>query len=361
MMRLTADELSRFMICSGSHQLQRTVESAGSEVGTVTMEGRTFHWLAEARFNGQQIDQLNGVTPPGEGFAPVTQEMIDHAYEYVTMLHYDGMVEQETSWQTETVYVGGRADYMQYDHATGTLTVADAKYGYRRVSPVMHWPMMSHAIGFAARTGLLVKRLSALIFQPRAYGGDMWSDPWVVDHPPLRSWQVMIENQVTAQPETRAGLHCVYCKAAATCATLGQSVALATDMVAEPYHEVMSGQELAWQLKLTERLEKLLDARRKALVEMATHRIKSGQVVQGFGLKTQMGHRAWLPGYDGELLTAALGVDLTKKGVVTPAEAERRGVSKEMVSALTQRPITGSKLAEIDPNVEVAKIFGEKS
>jgi hypothetical protein len=97
---------------------------------------------------------------------------------------------------------------------------------------------------------------------------------------------------------------------------------------------------------------------RNARKELLTYRIQSGQVVQGYALKQRQGQRAWIAGMSGKALSAAVGADLTKDGIVTPAEAERRGVDKTLVTALTSRPIIGTKLERIDADAIGRKIFG---
>jgi hypothetical protein len=62
----------------------------------------------------------------------------------------------------------------------------------------------------------------------------------------------------------------------------------------------------------------------------------------------------------GEALSAATGVDLRKDGVVTPAEAKRRGVTEATVTALTERPVIGAKLERIDADREARRWFGER-
>ena len=102
----------------------------------------------------------------------------------------------------------------------------------------------------------------------------------------------------------------------------------------------------------------MIENRRDALDELITHRIKSGEVFEGYALESRFGQRKWLTGLSGKALSLAAGVDLTKDGLVTPAEAERRGVNKAVVSQLTDRPVLGVKLKRIDADARGRAAFG---
>ena len=91
-----------------------------------------------------------------------------------------------------------------------------------------------------------------------------------------------------------------------------------------------------------------------------THRIKQGEVFDGYVLELRHGQRRWKPGLTGAALSMAAGVDLSKDGIVTPAEAERRGVSKEAIAALTDRPLLDPKLKAVDIDARARAVFGER-
>jgi hypothetical protein len=115
---------------------------------------------------------------------------------------------------------------------------------------------------------------------------------------------------------------------------------------------------LAHEYETLRLAESTITARREALEELITHKINSGTVINGYALKPRYAQTKWKAGLTGDFLSAATGKPLIKAGIVTPAEAKRRGVPESVITALTDRPLIGTKLERIDADSEARRHFG---
>lgn len=348
----TATELPRIMRCMGSRLMPRTIPA---DFDTERRdEGNAAHWLAQQLFNGNQVavgsKAFNGWV--------ITDVMVEHVHGYLSALDA-GDMEIETTFAGQTWEVRGRADHIKYRDRV--LTIDDFKYGYRPVSPVQNWTLIAHAVGWMVRNpDLPVDRVILRIHQPRAYHSDG----------PLREWELTKEhwwhqiNDRLSNPvdELVSSIeHCAKCHAVHNCPAFDRSTWNAMDVTTDVFSDEMSNDVLANVYETFEYAEKLIEIKRKAVEELMTYRIKTGQPVPNYALEQRQGQRAWLPGLSGMAMSAASGVNLNKDGMVTPAEAERRGVPKSVIASLTQRPNIGLKLKRVDHDAKARKIFGDRT
>lgn len=365
---VTATELPRTMHCFGSLQMPQAVPCGGDT--TQRDEGNCAHWLAEQMFNGASVGA--GATAPN-GYV-VTDDMVEHVSQYVSALDC-GEMEADTSYGGATWQVRGRADHLVYRDAAATevngcqtgylpscLTIDDFKYGWRLVSPVRNWTLMSHAIGWCIRTQQRPDRIVLRIHQPRPY------------HPegPLREWSCSFEELMGFYSRIDARLsnptdelvtsmeHCAKCHALALCPAARSASMNALDVADRVFSDDLPKPLLTREMELMRQAVSMIEARRDAIEELVTHRIKQGEVFDGYMLERRHGQRRWKPGLTGAVLSALAGVDLAKDGAVTPAEAERRGVSKEAIAAMTDRPLLDPKLKAVDVDARGRALFGDQ-
>lgn len=319
-------------------------------------EGNAADWLAEQLFAGESV--AVGTKAPN-GWA-VTDDMIENVHIYLKALDC-GAMQVETTHGSETWQVRGRADHISF--RDGVLTIDDLKYGWRIVEPEMNWTLISHAIGWSTQNDVKIDRVVLRIIQPRAYHPMGPVRAWAFDGNMLALYLRDIDTRLFSPSDelTSGTEQCAKCHALANCPSARRASMNAIDVVQDmAFSDELPNDILAHEYEVLDQAADMVEMVRNARKELLTHRIQSGQVVQGYALKQRQGQRAWVAGMSGKALSAATGVDLTKDGVVTPAEAERRGVDKVLVTALTNRPIIGTKLERIDADAIGRKIFGER-
>lgn len=354
---VTATELPRILHCMGSHSMPAAIPGGGDTA--LRDEGNAAHWLAEQMFNGAQVG-AGSVAPNGY---VITDDMVEHVSSYVSALDC-GEMEVDTSYSGASWEVRGRADHLKFREGGGSalhvLTIDDFKYGWRLVSPERNYTLMSHAIGYIVRTQQRPDRIALRIHQPRPYHPDG----------PLREWSCSFEELMGFYSQIDARLsnptdelltsveHCAKCHALATCPAARAASMNAIDAADLVFSDDLPKPVLTSEMETLRLAVAMIEARRDAIEELITHRIKAGDVFDGYLLERRYGQRRWKPGLGGATLSALAGVDLSKDGIVTPAEAERRGVSKEAVAALTDRPLLDPKLKAVDVDARARATFG---
>lgn len=369
MLTTTATELSRLMLCMGSRNMRSPLPQGGN-VDDRT-EGNAAHWLAEQSDPAACV----GKPCPKNGHI-ITEDMLEHVMTYLDALDPDGAMEVETSWTGASYEVRGRADHVCFDplatrpvDRTGSaamayslLTVDDFKYGWGIVEPARNWTLLSHAIGWCIRNNTRPDVIRLRIHQPRPYHADGPTREWTCSYDELMGFYSQIDAQLSNPVDTlNSGLEqCAKCHARYDCPAFDRATYNAIDVSLEPFDDTKPNSVMAQEYALFQRAEKMLKIAREAREELMTHRIKEGQTFTGFALEKRLGQRKFKPGLTGKALSAALGVDLVKDGLVTPAEAERRGVPEEVIAALVDRPTLPSKLKSIDVDAKARAAFGNK-
>ena len=348
----TATELPRLMKCIGSRLMPAALPI---ERRTEAMdEGNAADWLAEQLFAG--IDVAVGSKAPN-GWV-ITDDMAEHVKTYLEALDC-GDMQVETTFGTEHWEVRGRADHIKY--RDGVLVIDDLKYGWRVVEPDHNFTLIAHAIGWCIKNKVTPLAIVFRIIQPRAYHEKGPVRDWSCNYKELMGYYAAIHNRLTAPSgELVTGFeHCAKCHALATCPPARKAGMNAIDVMQDSaFSDNIPNDLLAHEYEVLQRAQTMMELVCNARAELITHRIQSGKVVKGYTVKERRGQRAWMTGMTGKALSAAAGVDLTKDSVVTPAEAERRGVAKEVVNSLTSRALIGVKLEKINVDVIGNKAFG---
>lgn len=360
-LQVTATELHRLMHCFGSHNMPRAVPQAQDD--EARRKGNAEHWIAEQMFGGATVAPG---TAAHNGYI-VTDEMIEAVSAYVSALD-PGQMEIDTSYAGQGWEVRGRADHVVYRpdgyHAGGIsfsqLTIDDYKSGYRIVEPRMNWTLISHAIGWVIRNETAPDRIVLRIHQPRPYHTDGALREWSCSYEELMGFYAQIADRLSNPvDELVTGLdHCAKCHALALCPAARRAGMNSIDAATIRFDDSLPKDVLTFELETLRLALDTIKNRADALDELITHRIKGGDTFPGWALERRYGHRKWKPGLSGKMLSAMAGVDLTKDDIVTPAAAERLGVSKEAVAALTDKPLLDPKLKRIDADAAGRRAFG---
>lgn len=349
---ITATELHRIMHCFGSTLMPRAVpQDANREARD---KGNAEHWLAEQMFVGSAV--AAGAVCPLNNYV-ITDEMIEAVSTYISALDC-GELEIDTSYSGAGWEVRGRADHVVYRGST--LTIDDYKGGYRIIEPARNWTLISHAIGWVIRNETAPDRILLRIHQPRPYHSDGPLRKWSCSYEELMGFHHQIATRLSnPTDELVTGLdHCAKCHALALCPAARQASMNAIDAATIAFDDSLPKDVLTHELETLRMAVGMIENRRDALDELISHRIKGGEVFTGYALERRYGKRKWKAGLTGKALSLAAGVDLVKDGIVTPAEAERRGVNKDVVATLVDRPLLDPKLKRIDADAKARAAFG---
>jgi hypothetical protein len=313
--------------------------------------------------NATSCSDLVGRTHANGWF--ITEQMAADVQLYVDLIKRRGGVimaeEQVALYSTAAVYIGGTLDASSMMlNDTGLLYVDDLKYGYRIVEVRKNPQLIIYGAAKAMkliREGHKVNRVQLAIYQPRAFHRDGIYRKWVISLDELwtAAQNVINAAERCAEPEPVAtpGAHCDECPAAASCVALAHTAYSLVTNVMSQHQRDMTAAELSKELHFIDEAERIVHARSKAIKAEAEARIKTERI-PGWKVFSTKGNRKFtVPAEMVQLLT---GVDPWEKKLITPAEAERRGASKEVIAKIAAQPEIGHKLVPIDED-DVAAIF----
>jgi len=360
MLTITADELPRFMQCNGSSKMmdQRPPHVDDS---TARDEGTAAHWLALQVYRGTStFEELADRKAPNGVF--ITPEMVEHIEWYLSQLPAPGgSMEVDASYTGQTWCVNGRADHIAYFADAGTLRVGDFKFGWRIAEPERNWTLISHAIGYCIAKQIAPREIVLTIYQPRPHHRDGKAREWRISYDELMTHYHTLANALGAPADKlNTGPHCAKCPAITHCPAAIAAMYNAIDASEALHTEEMDDATLAHDLDLISRAQMLLKNRNEALEELAKHRLRNGKVIANYGIETQLTNRVWRNGVTADMVMMMTGKDVSKKDMITPAQAERLGISKETMNAFAERRETGVKLVRVDANKKAQRIFGGK-
>ena len=359
MLSVIATDLPRLINCNGSRSMGATVPPV--DVADANKdEGNAVHWLA-AQIHTGKITAENVVGQQSPEGIFITSEMVEHVEDYLTAIA-GGEVEVETSHGGNGWFVGGRADAAVYYPARQHLTIGELKYGWRIVEPEMNWTLISHVAGFIANNpDKPVHTIDLTVFQPRPHHHSG----------PVRTWSIGIAefaelyNKMAATLQSpdnmlRTGeIQCHYCPALATCPAARKAQFNAIEASEAAFSDQIDNDNLSFQLDHIKRASAVLKDLEKAYGELALYRVKKGEIVPNYSTEAELTNRNWKENLTPEFVQALTGKDLSKKQLITPAQAEKAGVSKEVVAALCERRNKGVKLVRVDANTKAQKLFNQ--
>ncbi len=361
MLSIIATDLPRLMACNGSRLMAASMPAVDAADATKD-EGNAVHWLAaqwhSLRGNVSANDFVGKQSPEG---VFITSEMVDNLSDYLSAI-VNGQVEVETSHGGEGWNIRGRADSIAYDAAGGHLTIGELKYGWRIVEPEMNWTLLSHVAGFIANNpDKPVHTITLTIYQPRPH-----------HHAgPVRSWRLGIGDytelynkmaQTLQSPDDMlhtGEIQCHYCPAVATCPAANKAKFNAIEASEKAFNDLIDNNNLSFQLDKVKRAGQVLKEMEKAYSELALYRVKQGQIVPNYSTESELTNRNWKEHITPEFVQMLTGKDLTKKQLITPAQAEKAGLSKEVVASLTERHNKGVKLVRVDADAKAKKLFNQ--
>lgn len=333
---------------------------------TVREEGTAFHWAALMTWLGYQV--VVGTVAPN--LVAITDEMIDAIIEYLEPIRkLNGRPTLEMSVPAARIHpqCGGTTDAWNYDPLTKTLTVIDAKFGYRWVDPFENWQLLVYVCGLLDYLGIIDDQATIVemrIFQPRAYRrGGPWFI-WRVRASDLRGYFNILSDAayqtMSNNPKATTGPQCNNCNGRLHCSVFMDSVANVLDTAGEPVEHDLTVELLDVQMRRVDRALELLDAADTAYKARAEMFLREGKQFRHYEMQASRGKLEWLPGMDQQViqLGQAFGVQLAKPvAPITPTQAGKL-VDEKVIAAFSVRNSGAMKLKRIDPN-KARKVFNQ--
>lgn len=354
MFKITATELPRFMACNGSRLMGVLVPP--NESDTARDEGDAVHWIAEQVFKGViTADELIDRKAPNGVY--ITVDMVEHVSTYLNSIMGRGSVERDTSHTDGAAWrVGGRVDHESWEG--GTLYIDDFKYGWRIVSPVMNWTMISHAVALAKQANTMPDEVVFRIFQPRPYHPEGYVREWCCNADEFRKlFERLIETLLNPNDRLQTSQHCYGCLSRSQCPANQITEANSIDVSERVYNNVIDNDTLVNAINEIERATKVLKESLDAYHDLAISRLKSGQVIKGFALTADLGNLDWKEGLTPEVMKLLTGKDLSKSELITPTQAKKLGID---VDAFSERRNKGVKMVRMDSAKNAEKHFGKR-
>jgi hypothetical protein len=240
------------------------------------------------------------------------------------------------------------------------LHVWDYKFGFGIVEPFENYQGVCYASGaleilaasMGQPVGAIDQRVNVVIHiaQPRPFHVAGPVREWKLRASDLRGYINRLEaaaaEALGENPRTVSGEHCRYCSARHACPAAQKSAMFAIDYTDQATPEELSPDALAIELRTLQRAAKALEYRLTGLESQAISLLQGGGHVPGFAIQNGAGRPSWTtPAAEVFALGELFGLDLRKpEEPITPAQANAKGLSVEMVNAFSEAKNSGIKL-----------------
>lgn len=238
----------------------------------------------------------------------------------------------------------------------------DYKYGHGYVDEFENWQLIAYVAGIFNHLNTTGSDyvVHMTIVQPRNYNADGPIRTWTIRGNNLQPYfdrlKASSENSLNQNAPLIPSSHCTYCPARHACPALQDAALQIAESIQGPQHNELTPGELGNELRFLKHAQSLLEARVTALEEEAIGQIIKGESIPHFTIEQAMGREKWIKTIDeiailGELYDCNL---FKSQDVITPRQAEKLGIPKEVIAKYTERKPGNFKLKQI---INLAKIF----
>lgn len=356
-MHIRCSGLARPMICAGYVHLELPPSASNPAAEEGTAAGEYLERMLTGKPVGTQAN--NGIYFDDDMkfyLEPIAQDILSRAATPI-------MCEHSINWQTLSgVWIKGHPDIAFIDH-DGVLCIEDLKYGWGIVEVVENWQLLGYAIGEIIRRNQAFEEVKLTIHQPRPHHEDGPSRDWYQSYGQILDYKEKIEARMkelaSGRKDFQTSKHCKYCQGAAeACPAFNRLFYRALEVSTEFFQDSINEDEVSRQLDQIKRAEEVIKIKKDSITELAILRIKSGKLIPGYVQSARHGKRTWKKGISPEALQMMTGRNVIESNIMSPAKVEKLGVSKDLVSKLTDMPFIGNKLEKKDSTEIGNKIFG---
>jgi hypothetical protein len=229
-----------------------------------------------------------------------------------------------------------------------------------------NWQLLNYASAIAYSLGLTTAdtllSVNLHIVQPRAYHRNGPVRSWSLSGEALRGYTDRLRESakmaMLLAPSCITGDECRYCPARHACPALLTVGYGAIEASGASLPLDMPPAVMGMLLRQVRDGIKRLSAIETGLEQQALAAIRGGSRVSGWHAEAGAGRERWRVGYDEVIaLGAAMGVEVAKPALITPKQAVKAGLPREVVDCYTETPSGEVKLVADDGRL--ACVFGK--
>ncbi len=254
----------------------------------------------------------------------------------------------------------GTLDFHLYGRIRGrSIDIVDYKHGHSTVDAYENRQLLNYlacVLDKYAVDGINDQNTEVRlhIVQPRAYRAgrgavDTWGPfPASDARAYINQLKMGAAKAMGPRPQCHSGSHCKNCDARCYCeAAIRAGLGMYETCVGiSPHH--MGPEALAVLADILTRATEQIGALNTAVRSQIETLIRTGVNVPAYRLKSVKGRQKWLRPVDEVIaMAAALGVDVSKPGVLTPPQARDAGLAQEIIDMYAHRPGGGHTLERV--------------
>jgi hypothetical protein len=340
-----------------------------------SVEGTAAHWVGTEMLAGRLYSEgssaPNGVIITGEMLdgAELIAETVARRINPITpgMLH----IEEWVSIPEIHEECGGTPDVWTFDLARMHLEVFDYKYGHGFVDEYFNKQGLLYASGIieTLKPALLGDpaniSVSFTVIQPRCYhrGEPVRTHNYIWGEVTARAHMIAMQAAATQayspKPMASTNPECCHCPGRHACEALQRAAYSDAEFATARQPHNLTPQAAGLELRMLERAYERLGARVEGLRALTLANLRAGASVPYYVAEPGKGRRQWNIPID-QLITIGqmLGKNLSKPGVVSPAQADRLGLD-EAVSNNYSSIIPGAVKLVPQNNTAARRVFGK--
>lgn len=334
--------------CAAQPRLSR--EAPKQPPSEAALEGTCATWLAEIVLTGQVATCDEMIGQSHKNGWEIDQAMAHYIQNYVD--HVRSLVEPGGELFVEhrlvfNEHVQGDADVAILNAAKTHGIIIDLKYGFKIVEP---WDAQPIIYGRSLLQKYNLQGVTTAIYQPRAFHPRGVYRDWTPKQADLvhlaQKYHHASYEATATHPQAIPGEHCKHCPVNDRCGAMTREIYEIFTMMGGRAARPLKPEELSIELEFAKRAEDMIVAHRKSIEAEAIQRLQTGDHIPGWTQEPGWGNRRWK--FPREIImTMTGGFDPAGDAMITPAEAERRGIHPDVVNALTETPRTKARLKRI--------------
>lgn len=329
--------------CPGSYRLSEGITDTIKS--DIALKGLAAHKIAASSAPHSFINTLvEGVL--------VDSELANDAQNYLDYLnsHIGFIWQYERQIVASSIHPQCRGTIDAISINENEIHIVEFKYGYRQVRAKENLQMICYYAGILDELRIPDKYLTVHfhVIQPHAE-----NNVWTTQGDSLRGYvnhlYSMAGQVFSRDPFLKAGSHCLYCKGAFKCPALKNAASDIFDTTSSSGITELLAEELGWELTRIVQAQELLKIRGTAIEARLQWLIESGVSVPDYVLEPSEGRLAWkIDTAQIFALGDILGIDLRSDPTpITPTQAKKKGLAKDIVAECSYRPILGKKLKHV--------------
>lgn len=265
----------------------------------------------------------------------------------------------------------GTSDCYIFDAKNRVIYVWDYKHGHDPVEVFENDQLINYVAGVVQKlkdhTPFIEEknfdaRVVLRVVQPRSFHRDgpirEWSTTLGALQPHFARLHTAAAENMSGIAPTRSGPHCKYCQARHGCESALNSGMQLYEVASQALPLDLSKRALAVQLSIVTAARKRLSAIEDGLSQQVETMIRKGESVPGYMTQPKQGRESWsVPVEEIHALGDMMGIDLRKQSAVTPKQAVKLGIDKDVISAYSAKTTSGIEVVPEDDK-KLRLIFG---